>query len=190
MAFHGDTKLAEITTTFINQNNIDLIVETGTSVGYTTEFFARFNIPVVGTEIGNEVYTEATQRLNAYPHVKVILGDSTDTLKNILPPYKNKRVFFFLDSHFGDDLSLNRELDVIDDTGVIPFISIHDFKVPDTTLGYDKWDSMEYDFETFKPYFDKIYKKFKGYKYSYNDDSALGARRGCIFIRPLDCSTE
>jgi len=186
MAFHGDTRLAELMSNFIRSNNVELIIETGTSVGYTTEFFARHNIPVIGTEIGREVFDEAVERLKQYNNVKLLFGDSTDSLKDILPQYRNKRVFFFLDSHFGDDLSLNRELDLIDDSGIIPYITIHDFKVPNTTLGYDKWDKMEYDFETFKPYFDKVYKKFKGYRYTYNDDSAVGARRGCIFLRPLE----
>lgn len=186
MAFHGDYKLAELMSNFIRSNNIELIIETGTSVGYTTEFFAKHNIPVIGTEIGSEVYHEAVERLKPYSHAKIILGDSTDNLKQILPTFKGKRVFFFLDSHFGDDLSLNRELDLIDESEVVPFITIHDFKVPDTTLGYDKWDKLEYDFETFKPYFDKVYKKFKGYKYFYNDDTAAGVRRGCIFLRPLE----
>lgn len=186
MAFNEDTQLEALMTTFIVDNDVDVIVETGTYHGHSTEFFAKLGKTVIATEISEENAKITKARVQDYKNVKLYLGDSTAALKEALPEYTGKKIFFFLDSHDQNDLSLQRELDFINSIDIIPYITIHDFFVPGTTLGYDHWDGCIYDFDTFKPYFDKIYKRFKGYKYDYNDDTAVGSRRGCIFVKPLE----
>ena len=185
MPFNDDTQLEALMTSFITKHNVDVIIETGTYHGHTTEYFAKFNKTVIATEISEENAAITKERVKEYNNVKLYLGDSTSALKEILPQYSGKKVFFFLDSHDRNDLSLQRELDLIHSTNIVPYITIHDFYVPGTSLGYDHWDGVVYEFNTLKPYFDKVYKKFKGYKYNYNDDTAVGSRRGCIFLEPL-----
>jgi len=184
MPFNNDFHLQEMMSKFIDECHPDIFIETGTYEGDTTKFFATYDKPVYTTEICKELYDISCNNLKEYKNITALFGDSTPNLISVMPKNKEK-VLFFLDSHGVNDRSLDRELELIAESNITPFITIHDFYVPDTTLGYDTHDGQIYAFETFKPLFDKIYKQFKGYKYFYNDDSAVGSRRGCIFIKPL-----
>lgn len=184
MPFNNDFHLQEMMSKFIDESRVELLIETGTYKGDTTKFLATFNKPVITTELVEELYNEACIDIKEYTNIKALLGDSTTLLKPLLPT-NGERVFFFLDSHGANDRSLDRELDLIAESNITPFITIHDFVVPGTTLGYDSHDGQAYCFESFKDRFNKIYKRFGGYIYHYNDDTAVGSRRGCIFLKPI-----
>jgi hypothetical protein len=184
MPFNDDYYLQEMMDTFIKDNEVELLIETGTYKGDTTKYLATHNKPVITTELVEELYKEACDNTKEHANITALLGDSTTLLQPLLPS-NNEKVFFFLDSHGANDRSLDRELDLIAESTITPFIAIHDFLVPGTSLGYDSHDGQAYSFEVFKDRFDKIYKQFGGYVYHYNDDKAVGSRRGCIFLKPL-----
>jgi len=83
-------------------------------------------------------------------------------------------------------LALDRELKVISESKVIPYIVIHDFQVPNRLgkgdLGYDSWDGNVYNLQNIERLIKNIYPK--GYNFYYNQESAKG-QRGCIFIEPI-----
>jgi len=184
---NGDTNLQEIVRNIVNINNIDVIIETGTHVGWSTGFFSSLVPKVITTEISEKWQSEAKKNLVDYTNIEFILGDSAAKLPDIINPLIGKRVLFFLDSHFNNDKSLDRELEVIKNSKVIPYILIHDFKVPNRPdLGYDTWDGHEYSFESFEPLVESVYRamKFKGYKHYYNNTSEYG-QRGCLILEPV-----
>jgi len=184
---NGDSNLQNIVKKIVETNNIEVIVETGTHMGWSTGFFSDLVKNVITTEINETWQTQAKQSLQDKSNIEFILGDSATSLNNILNKLDNKRVLFFLDSHFNNDKSLDRELEAIKNSKVEPYILIHDFKVPERVdLGYDSWDGHEYSFDNFKNMIESLYKSkgYKGYKLCYNDMSAYG-QRGCIMLEPV-----
>jgi hypothetical protein len=161
----------------------DIIIETGTYKGDTTKFFASFGVPVITTEINPDFQAEAKEKLKSFDNITFYLGDSPVEIEKIIPELQNKKIIFFLDAHWGDDQALERELKIIKNLNVKPFIIIHDFYVPNSSLQFDTYKNSEYNYEYFKPYFDEVYGEGK-YNYCYNDDSAVGAKVGVIFLNP------
>lgn len=184
---NGDTHLQTIVKKLVETHKIETIVETGTHLGSSTGFFSDLVKRVITTEINEKWQIAARTRLHDKSNIRFILGDSATTLGTILPSLGDEKVLFFLDSHFNNDKSLDRELKIIEESKVCPYILIHDFKVPNRPdLGYDSWDGQEYCFESFQTMLASIYRvrKCKGYKYMYNSDSAYG-QRGCLIVSPV-----
>lgn len=181
-SFNHDTFLQRMFTEYFLKHRPDMIIETGTCFGKTTELLAQHGVPVWSTEINDEYYRTSCNLLNKYSNVKVLLGDSEKSLQDKFYELKNQKIFFYLDSHFNNDQILERELELIAKLSVKPIILIHDWKVPDKDFGYDKWDEHEYSTEFYINYFNKIYGKGK-FTITYNEQ-ANGARRGVILLEP------
>ena len=179
-AFNGDKHLAERFIELRDKHNIELVIETGTYHGQTTEWLGKNFPKVITIESNKEYYEKAKERLKRYDNVFMVMGDSSRVLEDFIP--KKKNVLFFLDAHWYQNPVI-QELKQIKDSGTKPIIAIHDFKVPDRLdLGYDIYpeQGIVYDFEWIKPLLDSIYEH---YEISYNNN-AVGAKRGCIFIEP------
>jgi len=99
-----------------------------------------------------------------------------------LIPSLERPLFFYLDAHWEKYWPLLDELQVIADNGVQPIIVIHDFFVPGSNLGFDKYDGQRLDFEYIEPSLQKIYGN--NFTYEYNR-YATGARRGIIYVFPV-----
>lgn len=184
---NGDINLQNIIKELVSINNIEVIIETGTHRGWSTGFFAKIAKQVITTEINPEWLAIAKENLKDNSNIEFVLGDSATVLKDILAKFGNKKVLLFLDSHFNNDLSLDRELALIKESDILPYILIHDFKVPNRQdLGYDTWDGHEYSIESFINVIENIYHKngIKGYQYKYNQESDIG-QRGCIIVEPI-----
>jgi len=181
-ALNSDIVVQKMVKKVIEDNDIEYVVETGTHVGHSTKFFSGISKNVITTEIKEEWLNQAKDYLKELTNIQFFLGDSAIILKEELAKLSNKKVFLFLDAHFNNDLALDRELKAISESKVIPYIMIHDFKVPSRKdLDYDGWDGKEYSFENLEHLIKDIYPK--GYRFYYNDESDI-RQRGCIIIEP------
>jgi hypothetical protein len=131
----------------------DSAVETGSYRGDTTGVIAR--------EIRGRVDTIESCPWNAgfvrgrylfYPEIRTVMGDSRACLRRLLTDnrYRCGNHFFYLDAHWGEDLPLAEELELIFGSGINAVAMIDDFEVPgDDGYGYDDYGagrklSMEY----------------------------------------------
>ena len=109
------------------------VVETGTFRGSTTEFMAeRTNLPVWTVEARLRFYHFARIRLAQLPNVRISLNDSRTFLNRLAvdPSIPKRRVFFYLDAHWYEDLPLREEVATITKYWTDIAIMVDDFKVP------------------------------------------------------------
>lgn len=159
---------------------IATIVETGTFHGVTTHWLTSLGLPVHSVEINPRYQATAIQRLTGVQNIKLHLGNSPQILLSILPRL-SQPVFFFLDAHWGGHCPLLDELGAMATAGIInPIIAIHDFLVPDTTLGYDTYQGIPFTLEYVESKLPHLYPT--GYRTAYN--TAEGARRGILYVTP------
>ena len=161
----------------------ELIVETGTFRGGTTEWFAQFGYPVVTVEI-NERYCEFSRlRLKHFNHVRVELGESVATLARLATQRGQQTgpIFFYLDSHWEDHLPLRDELELIFSSFAKSIVLIDDFKVdgdPDYSFddyGPGKSLTLEYVLTSNLP-------KLAGFFPAAGGKSETGGKRGWIIL--------
>ena len=121
---------------------IKAIVETGTFRGTTTAFFAGTALPVYTTEIHLRYFTYA--RLHFLFNRKAVHlhnQDSRSFLRALSQDHSVPKddVFFYLDAHWGEDLPLKDELEVIFSNWNRPVVMIDDFAVPASSYGFDDY---------------------------------------------------
>jgi len=180
-AFNEDIHLQETFKQLVITHNPEILIETGTFEGHTTEYLASFGLPVLSTEINQEYHDAAKIKLGKYLNLTLLCGDSENALSLNFNLIKDKKVLAFLDSHCRNDQVLERELVLLKNLPHPPILIIHDFRVPDRPFGYDMWDNHIYDYEFYKPYFDALYQN--KYTYRYNRE-AVGRCRGVIILEP------
>lgn len=182
--FEGDTFLKEMIQNLCQENNIELIIETGTYYGATTKHLAKMAPAVHTVEVIDENFKKAKQVLKGFKNVTMHKGNSADIIKDLLPKKEdNISLFCFLDAHWESYNPLIDELKAIAQSGCRPIIAIHDFKVPDhPELGFDTYKGIVYEWDWIKSSIESIYGP-EGYEVSYNSE-ATGAKRGVIFIKP------
>lgn len=78
-------------------------IETGTEFGDTVEAARTYFSKIWSIELGPNYYQAAVKRFASYPHIKILLGDSSDILPSLLPTLKNEKVLFYLDAHWKYD---------------------------------------------------------------------------------------
>jgi hypothetical protein len=114
--------------------NPNAIVETGTFRGTTTEFMAaKSRLPVYTVEVHPQFYHFAKLRLRAQRLVRVSRGDSRSFIRQLTKDASvpKENVFFYLDAHWGADLPLREEVEMIAGAWKRFAIMIDDFEVPD-----------------------------------------------------------
>ncbi len=180
-AFNGDHYLRDEVSFLVERFNIDLIVETGTYHGQTTKFLSTL-APVITTEINEGYLSLAREYLKGIDNITMLQGNSPDLLAEVLPKHKNKKILFFLDSHWDpNNVPLLPELKAIREAGIEPIIMIHDFKVEGKDFGYDTYNGQDYEYKWVRNNIRDIY---KGEATIYYNSEAAGARRGCLFAIP------
>src|SRR6478736_1849018 len=186
LGFEGDTKMKSTIEEIVEAMGIDTIIETGTFKGGTTKVFSQMKgIESVHTiEISDEHFADAEKYLSDSLNVVMYKGSSEKVLRNVIPHLLDKKVLFFADAHWSEACPLLEELKEIADQGMKPVILIHDFKVPGTSLGFDSYNGQDFELEWVEPSLKEIYGE-GGYHTEYNDpNTALGARRGVLFVFP------
>jgi hypothetical protein len=181
-AFENDTFIGEQITEIINRVKPSIIIETGTFMGNTTKFFTKFNIPLVGIEKNEEFYQKTLETVGVCSHFQLLHGDSPTILDQNYEVLKNKKIFAYLDAHWGGGYTLERELEFMVKLLIKPVLAIHDFYNPNhPEYGFDCHDGHAYTYDFYKSYFDRIYNS--NYNYYYNN-KATGAKQGIIYLEP------
>jgi hypothetical protein len=182
---NGQQRRQEIVAALLNRLGIDTVVETGTFRGTSTEYFASL--------CGGRVFTiEADDRLYGYSKMRLLFrrgvtifhGDSRSVLRSLATDRQlsGKRVLFYLDAHWGEDLPLADELDLVFRQWPKAVVMIDDFQVPDDpgykyddygpgkalTLGYIQPLIEQYGLSVFFP--------------AASSTEETGAKRGCVLL--------
>jgi len=118
--------------------DFDLVVETGTYRGTTTEFLRTLTrAPIVTIEVDERLAFYSQARLGTLPDLRVVYGDSaTEIRRLIFGKGRDARLpFFYLDAHWHTRLPLRWE--ILEVLSAFPecCILIDDFQVP-TDGGY------------------------------------------------------
>lgn len=111
----------------------EVIVETGTFRGATTEYFARVhNGPVVSIEATARFLFAARLRLRGRRNVRLLHSDSRSGLRELArDPALRRPAFFYLDAHWHEDLPLAEEIPIISAAWPNWVALVDDFAVPD-----------------------------------------------------------
>lgn len=186
-AFNGDKYMDAEFEALIRRFAIKSIFETGTYKGITTRRLARHGIPVHTVEVSQRYFSVARKTLrgiqNAHPH----FGSSVVLMRQVIHKLPAPTLFF-LDAHWGSSWPVHGELEIIADMKLKPCIAIHDFKVPDTDLGFDSFRGRTLDWAYIQKHVEAIYGP-EGYHRKFNS-RATGARRGVVYITPREDHKE
>ena len=119
----------------------DVILETGTNTGDTTEFLAKTftHLPIETCEIEKDLSLVARYRLKNYMNVDVGFETSKDFILRTVQKYSFP--FFFLDAHFFEQWPLKDELSFIK-KGVV---CIHDFNIKNVNYSYNSYQGTMCD---------------------------------------------
>jgi len=143
VGLNGQLHRKRIFRDLVNACAFEAIVETGTFKGDSAAYMAQTaNLPVYTSEVNARFSLLARVRLRSVPEVNFFVGDSRKFLRllPIILKDRSKRLFFYLDAHWYDDLPLEGELDIIARDWEQFVIMIDDFQVPgDEGYGYDSY---------------------------------------------------
>ena len=147
--FNNQKTRTKAITMLIDLFSPEVIFETGTLVGNTTEFFGNFKSKVTSVEI-SELYALVSKiRFLDKKNIEIVLGDSAEVLKKITP--NKKKILFYLDahSHSHKSIPLNDEINhCLKFTNSI--ILIDDFKVPNKPeFGFDSYEDIDLSIESY-----------------------------------------
>lgn len=196
--FNGDTFIQNKVLELKKKFAITTAIETGSCLmGTTVWLYQNFDyIWTVELSVDYRTYGIAflekalgKQYPNEIPNLVSVVGSSIQALPHMLKAAKSQtrigeQLFIFLDAHWGDDCPLEKELEIIADSGMEPIIAIHDFFVPGKSeeLGYDSYKGQAFKFEWLRKKIEDIYGD--RYEIEYNSE-AEGAKRGIIYITPV-----
>jgi predicted O-methyltransferase YrrM len=180
--FNGQVGRREIFDAIMRLQKPTLIVETGTSVGSSTEALAATGTQVISIEHYRRAAGFAQARLRRHRNVSIRIGDSRAVMKEALDKQKPDRLFAYLDAHWDADLPLNDELDIVFNCSPEAIVMIDDFHVSDDAgYGYDdygpgaalKADYLSASLQTYGLV--SLYPTLPSSKES-------GAKRGCVVL--------
>ena len=160
----------------------DLIIETGTHRGGTTELMAATGIEIHSVEHDARLYGYAKMRLRRLGNVHLYCDDSIARLPNFAALAAARRAFFYLDAHSEGNHPLHEELDIILPRCPNAVIMIDDMQVPhDPAYNYDIYqDGFAFTFDYLRPAIEKhrpavFFPTLPG-------EQETGWRRGCVVL--------
>jgi hypothetical protein len=133
-AFNGQESRKAMFIDLQSQIKFDAIVETGTFKGTSTRFLHKSSgLPVHTVEYDARHYGFAKARFLTNSKVSTNLSDSRLFLKNLINSNQlnHKKLFFYLDAHWGDDIPLIEELVLIFNHWENAVVMIDDFQIID-----------------------------------------------------------
>jgi hypothetical protein len=164
--------------------HFDAIIETGTWLGNTTGYMAKkSNLPVYTCELNRRFYSLARIRLEDIPNIIFSLDDSRSFLNTLAhTEISKKRILFYLDAHWYEDLPLQEELETICSGWKEFVIMIDDFQVPrDKGYGYDSYGKgKELSLGVFSGIISKL--GLLSFFPATSSDQETGEKRGCIVL--------
>ena len=132
--FNGQNGRVRAFTKILDSLPIEAIVETGTFRGTTTLFLRHASgLPVYTVEASPRNFYFARRRFRYEDDIHLQCGDSRSFLKRLGqdPDVAKGTVFFYLDAHWGGELPLREELEIVAKYWREPIIMIDDFQVLD-----------------------------------------------------------
>ena len=185
--------------TLIDKFNVKKIYETGTYLGWSALKLSEFNLPVYTIEINPDNIGQIQNNLKDKKNVETFLGKSEEIL-DLLCSINEQNSLFFLDAHWGKNLPILDELEIIKKTKD-PIIIIHDFFVPGgdkirsnkfngygivddmsgSKFGFDAYGEITLNYDYIKNKLDEIYPD--GYDYHYTTEIDC-VDSGLIYIYP------
>jgi hypothetical protein len=183
-AFNGQRARRQLYLELAKVCRFQAIVETGTFRGHTTAFLASgAAAPVYTVEAFPRYHYFARRRFRNRSDIHLISGDSRAFLEQLArdEALRAKRIFFYLDAHWYDDLPLRREVELIAATWKELVVMIDDFAVPgDDGYGFDDYGqgrrlSLEY-----LPPLDEL--GWAAFFPTTPSAEETGWRRGCVVL--------
>ena len=184
--FNGQSNRLDLFKAIVDCVHPAAIVETGTYLGTTTEYMAETGLPLYSIEGNSRNFGYARARLQQRSNVSLRQGDSRTELDWLLRgPLRSKcdaALFFYLDAHWGADLPLAAEIDIIFSRSAKAVVMIDDFQVPnDPGFGYDDYGlGKALNFQYIAPLV-QTHGLMVFYPSAKSDDET-GARRGCVLL--------
>jgi hypothetical protein len=139
---NNQTARIALTKEIIERCKILRVVETGTYLGATTEFFASFGLHVTTAEINPEYAASSRERLKAWKNVELCQSDSIQVLRKLIAEsdYRSEPTLFYLDAHWQQHLPLREEAELAVANFSKAILMIDDFNVPDDPgYGFDDY---------------------------------------------------
>jgi hypothetical protein len=90
------------------QFDLDILVETGTFLGDTVEYFKKMFKKVISIELAEDLAARAQKRFQSDENVSIIQGDSGILLKSIVDQ-SEKPILFWLDGHYSSEFYIGDE---------------------------------------------------------------------------------
>ena len=141
--FNGQQNRQEMFRELVDRFHFSAIVETGTYRGTTTDMLARIGVPVYTVELHPRYFSYSRMRFwwEGRPHLHLYRNDSRTFLRQLRadPSVPRENVFFYLDAHWGDDLPLREELEIIFGDWKRSVVMIDDFAVPNFDYKFDDY---------------------------------------------------
>ena len=173
-AFNHDTVVAQEVARLIEHFKIELAIETGTFLGYTTAFLAKHVKHVITIE-KSKMLVSLVQRflLKDLTNIKFIHGSSAKILPKILKERMESYtgyVLFYLDAHSGKSNPILKELEAIATYCKNRcIVIIDDIAMP----GSDLPENYEFDFAYVKQHVENLYTEQCSYRYYFDERSKL-----------------
>ena len=124
-----DKKLVENTILLRDKFGVSTIIETGTYEGKSTQLLSTLFDRVYSCELYWDNYVQYYTELLKNDKVKLVRGNSTDVLPNMLDEIGNDKFILYLDAHEKNSAPLKDELRIVSEYGLKPIIIIHDWNV-------------------------------------------------------------
>jgi hypothetical protein len=184
-AFNAQTGRVNIFKAILHECQPIALVETGTFLATTTCFLAQSTSkPIYTVELNPRNYGYASERLRGYKNVFLERGDSRSFLRRCVskPDLQNGPVLFYLDAHWGNDLPLKEEIEMIFSMLPESIVMVDDFQVPgEIGYGYDDYGVGK---ALTSEYIAPSCQKFSLIKFfpSIPANEETGLKRGCVVL--------
>jgi hypothetical protein len=181
--FNGQNFRRRIYSDLIKKINFEGIVETGTYLGTTTEFFAASGLPVYSVEANPRFYAYSSLRFSRRrERIHLYQGDSVEFLRSLAADeeFPKSNLFFYLDAHGQEHLPLREELEIIFTHWREAVVMIDDFQVPGTDYGYDDYGAGK---ALNMSYLEPIqYLQIHAFFPAVDAKQETGKKRGCVVL--------
>jgi 16S rRNA A1518/A1519 N6-dimethyltransferase RsmA/KsgA/DIM1 with predicted DNA glycosylase/AP lyase activity len=91
-----------------NKYGLNVLVETGTFMGDTVEYFKDRMKKIISIELAEDLAKRAQKRFENNQNIKIINGDSGKVLKDIVKEI-NEPILFWLNGHYSSEFFMGDE---------------------------------------------------------------------------------